>query len=104
MKYYPLIMSDEQVMVSVFKSNYLDNDRVAIELMLEDGEPWAVATVNMPEIPLAEDEVIIKTYSENEGVLECLLAANVVSKPLRYVPAGYTQVPIVKLHPETEWK
>lgn len=104
MKYYPLLMGDETFMVAVTKYNYENNDRVALELSLEDGETWCIATVNMPEIALESDEVIIKTYSENEGVLECLMNANVISAPLRFVPAGYSQAPIVKLHPETEWK
>jgi hypothetical protein len=55
-------------------------------LTLEDpdtGEDIAVATVNLPEEFLNPGETIIKTYSENEGILEVLISAHIISVPLR---------------------
>jgi len=63
-------MYGEEVFV-VFEK-YADNGRVAIRLVDEEGMPFCMATVNVPQVPLQEDEVIIKNYSENAGVLEIL--------------------------------
>jgi hypothetical protein len=72
------------------RASYGGTDRIALPLYdVADGEPVAVATVNMPELSLATDEVVIKDYSENEGMLATLVAAGVVSPPLREVQGRY---------------
>lgn len=74
----------------VERAHYGGTGRIALPLYaLEDGSPVAVATLHMPELALAADEVIIKDYSENEGLLDTLVAAGLVSAPLRVVPSGY---------------
>lgn len=74
------------------------NGRTAILLSdVEDGSPVAKATVNIPEIPLSENEVIIKDYAENIGMLETLINAGVVEDTQKKVAAGRVSVPIVKL-------
>lgn len=75
-----------------------NNNRVAIELEeIGTKDPVAVATVNIPDIELKQSEIILKTYSENEGMLECLRKADVVSRPVRWVETGFVKVPIVLL-------
>lgn len=57
------------------------NGRTAIELVdAINGEPIAMATVNIPECALEEDEVIIKNYSENEGMLDALIGAGIIER------------------------
>lgn len=74
----------------VERASYGGTDRIALPLYaVEDGSPVAVATVNLPELALAADEVLVKDYSENAGMLELLIAAGVVSPPLRAVQSGY---------------
>ena len=74
------------------------NNRIAIELVdKNDGEPICMATVNIPEAPLADNEIIIKNYSENEGVLEFLQKNSYVGKTLRMVQAGYAKANVVNL-------
>jgi len=69
---------------------YGSTGRIALPLYdIADGSPVAVATLHMPELMLAADEVVIKDYSENEGLLDTLVAAGVVSTPLREVPSGF---------------
>lgn len=76
------------------------NGRTALELIdAEDNEPVAVATVNIPEEILEEDEVIIKDYSENEGMLDCLVENKIVTPPHRYVNTGYVTCPVSYLIP-----
>lgn len=58
---------------------YHGNDRIAIELICHNtGESVAFATVNVPNISLKENEVIIKDYSENQGMFQALFNAGVV--------------------------
>lgn len=74
------------------------NRRIAIEVIdLEDGCPVMMATVNLPDVSLSADEVIIKNYSENEGVLEFLIENGIVSAPVRSVSSGWVTCPVVKL-------
>jgi len=73
------------------------NDRVAIELTCEDGSSMARATVNLPEVPLAEDEVAVKDYSENAGMLSALMSAGIVSAPVRWVESGWVKVPVCRV-------
>lgn len=69
-------------------------------LTLEDpvtGELITVATINVPELNFLKGFVVIKDYSENEGMLNFLIQNNIVSKPLDWVPLGYVLAPICKL-------
>lgn len=74
----------------VERASYGNTERIALPLSnVEDGLTVAVATVHTPESSLAADEVVIKDYSENEGMLGLLVAEGIVSPPLREVPSGY---------------
>lgn len=73
------------------------NNRLALEILdSEDGIPVMVATVNIPEVPLNEGEIIIKNYSENEGVLDFLQQNGLVGEVLREVQTGFVKCPVVK--------
>lgn len=66
------------------------NGRTAITLSdAEDFMPIAKATVNIPEAHLEDDEVLIKDWSENEGIYQALVKAGVISKLIETVPSGY---------------
>ena len=78
------------------------NGRPALILTdAEDGEGEEVcyARINMPVIPFEEDEVIIKDYSENQGVLDALVKAEIVLRPHKEVPISqWVIAPICKLN------
>lgn len=77
---------------------YDNNDRTAIQLInARDGSPVAVATVNIPDAPLEKDEVIIKNYSENEGMLDALVNAGIVQQTGKKVQSGFVDCDICKL-------
>jgi len=77
---------------------YTSNDRVSITLRdIRDNAVVAVASLNIPDIELGKDLVVIKNYSENEGVLNALIEAGVVSQPIAYIQTGYVSAPICKL-------
>jgi hypothetical protein len=62
-------------------------------------ECLATCTVNfpLPEYNLPEGYVFIKSWSENEGVLECLVHEGVVAKPVATVPTGFVVAHVCKL-------
>jgi hypothetical protein len=73
------------------------NGRTAIRLWCDDG-PMATATVNVPDYNgLREDEVIIKDYSENEGILDALVSVGIVEDTGRVVDMGYVLGRVCKL-------
>jgi len=79
------------------------NGRVALRLMdAYGGAPVTTATVNLIDEPMDADEVAIKTYSENDGMLAALIEAGIVSAPVRHVRSGWVEVPVCKLLMEVE--
>jgi hypothetical protein len=84
--------------LSVVFEEYADNGRKAIKLIdQEDGMPFCMATINVPQIPLLNDEVIIKNYSENAGVLEMLEGAGYIQDTGNIVYVGMAEANICKL-------
>jgi hypothetical protein len=97
----------ETVSVVINLSKY-GNGRTAIQLLQKDLDmamytPYAVATVNLPHVLLAENEVLIKDYSENEGMLDFLTKNNIVSFTPNSVQSGYVWVPVCILNDESVW-
>lgn len=81
--------------LKLFRSTYNNNGRVALELYDDEG-PYATASVNVDD-DIPEDHIAIKNYSENEGVLDALVAAGVVERPSFFVESGWVQIPVCKL-------
>jgi hypothetical protein len=73
------------------------NNRTAITLEDADGEPIATATVNLPDEPLEKDEVFIKNWSENEGMLDVLITAGIIGPVIEEVPTGFVKAQKCKL-------
>ena len=71
-----------------------NNGRVAISLVDEKkGEDYAVCTVNVPEISLiSEQNVLIKSYSENNGMSGWLMENGIIGPVLREHRAGWVTV------------
>ena len=79
-------------------AKYSHDNSTAIQLVdAEDGSPIATATVCIPGTELAEDEVLIKDWSENQGMLDCLITAGVVKPTGEEVPTGYVAAHLCKL-------
>jgi hypothetical protein len=74
------------------------NGRTALTLAPRgDRESMFVATVNVPEVPLGPNEVLVKDYSENTGMLEALERAGVVRATGRTVTQGFVAIPVCEL-------
>jgi hypothetical protein len=63
------------------------------------GELFAVATVNLPDVPAAPNQVFIKDYSENEGILAVVEAAGVVKSMNVRISTSFASLPICELLP-----
>ncbi len=85
----------------VWVSQY-QNGRPAIQLLdAMTGAPVARATVNFPDMKMAPNEVAIKDWAENEGMLDTLVAAGLVEPTGRAVLSGHVAAPICRvLKPE----
>lgn len=68
---------------------------ISLQLIDADGMPFATATVWVEG--LAKDEVAIKDYSENAGMLSALLLSDIVFAPHRYVKSGFVTIPVCRL-------
>ena len=76
---------------------HYNNGRTCIQLYTEQGEPMATATVNVPCFSLAPDEVLVKDYAENTGILECLSEAGVILPTGKTLQVGQAVVHVCKL-------
>lgn len=63
-----------------------------------DGEPVAVATINVDN--LHPHEVCIKDYSENQGMYQALLKHGVIENRHRFENTGYNLSPVSYLTEE----
>lgn len=86
---------------SIKYERYAENQgkNTHMALWCEEG-PMATCTVYLPG--LAPEEVAIKDYSENRGMLDALLAANIITKPHRWISSGYVTIPVCYLIEEVE--
>lgn len=74
----------------VQKRQYGNGNLALLLVDAETGEPIAKATLNpWEDVVLAADEIVVKDYSENEGMLEALTAAGIVEQTGRCVPLPY---------------
>lgn len=67
----------------------------AIMLKCEDGSPMATATAWIPG--LGVDEIAIKDYSENEGIYDALLEAEIIAPHHRLIPFTFVELKVTKL-------
>ena len=90
----------------VKKTKYTNNGRIALQLVsaIDDlkndvykEEPLFTATVNLPPEPLQPNEVIIKNYSENEGMLDALVDAGIVKTTGRIIQSGFVTCHVATL-------
>lgn len=86
----------------LYVGRYADGGGVALQLVEQaTGEPWAKATVNLPDDRrlLGPDEVFVKDYSENVGMMDALALAGVAADTGRRVVTGHTMAVVARLTP-----
>lgn len=95
MKEHKLICKGETVFS---KFGYYDNGRLAITY-ISAGGPFAKLTVNIPEVDLADDEILVKTWSENKNISEVALKSGLFTDTGRRIPCGFCEAQIWKFNP-----
>ena len=101
-------MDEQQIIIYQGKTLYLDwgvyasNNQTSLTLMWFDDEmgmlvPYMTVTKNIEHVELEEDEIIVKNYSENEGILPVLIKAGIIAKPHETVSSGYVKLNICQL-------
>jgi hypothetical protein len=82
-------------------TRYPRNGRICVRLVaLDHGvetETCAACTVNLPAIEMADNEIAIKTWHENVGMLDWLIDHGIISAPIRYAFFGSVFIPICEL-------
>ena len=75
------------------------NGNLAVQLNLDNGEPYATLSVNVEGIKLADNEFVAKTYSENKGLVEQFVEKGHFI-PVSTAPVGFAgSQPIFSLSP-----
>lgn len=83
--------------VAVF-AKYGNNNRTAIKLVDEiTGEPIATASVNLPEETILENQIAIKDYAENEGMVVALKEAYIIGDLIYKADRGHVEIGIYEL-------
>lgn len=80
--------------VYVYIGNYVHPSNTMIRLLEKTkegavGDVFATATINVDGMVLEEDGVIIKDFSENEGMYQWLLDNGIILEPELHMQVGY---------------
>ena len=78
-------------------SNYKNGQNAITLWDTADGFPYAKASLCAEDELLESDEVAIKDYSENVGILESLIEAEIIDHPHAFIWTGHVRVPICKI-------
>ena len=89
--------------VTVQLSKYPDgNTRLDLK-DATDHMPYATASISMPNVLLCEDEILIKNYSENEGMTDFLVKNNIVTLTHTGMESSAGWMPVARINPESDW-
>ena len=78
-------------------SHYTNGNKAISLVDTRDGSAVATATVNLEGVELPANEVMIKDYSENKGMLRALRDSKVVENIVDVIQSGYVDIPVVTL-------
>lgn len=76
-------------------TRYISNNAMALRMISETDGAIAMCTLNTDG--LAPDELAIKDYSENSGMLDALLEQDIVQEPHRHIITGFEMTPVCRL-------
>ena len=86
------------VPLAVKAQHYNHGMRLALTLeRLDNGAPYGVFTVNIPDAPLGADEILVKTWEENTPMRQPMLDTGLFEDTGRRVPAGFCQAEVWRL-------
>ncbi|WP_119071556.1 hypothetical protein [Aggregatilinea lenta] len=82
--------------LTVHHTTYADPQNPCLQLLDEDGGPYAIASVNVDQV-LLPGMVAIKTWSENAGLYEALVDAKIISPKIAEIPCGFVSAAVCQL-------
>lgn len=78
-----------------FGVHQYNNGRYALELTdIDSGEPFGMLTTNLPHVDLMDNEIIVKTWSENAPLAKAALASGLFENTGVLVPTGFVEAEI----------
>lgn len=78
----------------LFDSYRADHSRAITLVDARDGEPVGIATVCVEGSNLAPNEVLIKSWSENDGMQQELRRLGIIGEVKRAVPTGFVSATV----------
>lgn len=83
-------------------SRYMSNNNTCLSLYDKHDELVAVCSLNT-DLKLPKNEMGIKNYSENEGMLDWLVENGIVELPYDFMQSGFITIPICKIKIDFEF-
>tara|TARA_Y100000034_G_scaffold121112_1_gene164933 strand:- start:596 stop:922 length:327 start_codon:yes stop_codon:yes gene_type:complete len=66
-----VVVDGEDCTLSI--GQYVDNGRLAVMLHCQSGEPYAIVSTNISELPIEDDEFFVKWYDLNPKIMSDLI-------------------------------
>lgn len=86
---------EEEITILINRDGY-GRDKHSMTAFDHLGYPYMMITINDNRIQ--PDEVLIKNYSENHGILDVLLENDIIHKPHRFLSSGFVvAAPVVRI-------
>lgn len=80
-----------------FKWSKYPSGQHALQLFGQHG-PEMTVTSNMPDHDISSNEIVVKNYSENEGILSELVRLNIIDHGgMRLIRSGFVELAVCKL-------
>jgi len=80
--------------------HYSYGNRLAVWMIDEsDGETYATISVNLPDVPICDNYIFAKNYSENENIYNFLVEKGILIPTGGQVKSGFVSVPICLVRP-----
>ena len=69
-------------------------------VMENDGSCWCKLTVNIPGIPLGDNQIVVNIYTDEKtkGIVNKLIENNILSYTKLYVNSGYNTYKIAEIN------
>lgn len=81
------------------KGRYIDNSIAILLIDEHNGGPVGKATVAIQGANHKDNQIVVKDYSENEGMLDALKGIGLVTNVERWIETGWVKVPVCNIDP-----
>ena len=81
-----------------FRACYYGNGNRALRVESLTEGPICICSVN-PGVPVPDDCIAIKDYSENAGMVHTLKQMGIIDRKVDEIPSGFVTIPVYTLTP-----